>query len=241
MLHVLHGLRTGDEVWFSALGDAGLGLHAVTLSGRDRIVWRSPNPFDLDDIAPDGRVLLTLVDVRVARAGLPPGATTERDLSWFAWTDINDLAADGASLLFYTVGNHSRWQHAFYWRRTDGSPAIRLGEGSGLALSADGKWVLAINDGLIVVPTGPGQPRSLPRGPITRYLHASWFPDGQRVAFSAQEADRKARCYVQDVNGGLPRPITPEGDRHGSGTGIAKRSRADLADAGWTICGSDSA
>ena len=34
-------------------------------------------------------------------------------------------------------------KYAVYIRKTDGSPAIRLGEGNGLSLSPDGKWALA--------------------------------------------------------------------------------------------------
>jgi hypothetical protein len=230
----------GDEVWFSVSGFDNFSLNAITLSGRNRVLWRSPNPFDLDDISRDGRVLLTLIDVRVGAAGLPPGAPAERDLSWFAWTEINDLSPDGAFLLFTDIGYHasgSTSMPSFYLRSTSGAPTVRLGDGRALALSPDGKSVLAENDGLVIVPTGAGQPRPLPRGTIARYMLAGWFPDGQRLAFSANEPDKKPRCYVQDVKGGPPRPITPEGIATGEHWGLEKNLGRGLGNPRRALCG----
>jgi hypothetical protein len=65
---------------------------------------------------------------------------------------------------------------------------------------------------MIVLPTGAGEPRTLPRGNISAYLFAGgWFPDGHRVVFSAAEPGHQPRTYVQDVNGGDPRAVTNEG------------------------------
>ena len=41
----------------------------------------------------------------------------------------------------------------------------------------------------------------------------AWFPDGRRVLFAGQEAGRSVRLYAQDVRGGRPEPISPEGVR----------------------------
>jgi serine/threonine protein kinase/WD40 repeat protein len=210
----------GDEVWFGAFSRRdGFALHAVTLAGHDRVIWRSPAPFSLNDLSQDGRALVTLVDVRHVAAGLPPGAATERDLSWFVLMDLADLSSDGTRLLFNAslkfvspgIGAHE----GLYLRRTDGTPPVRLGDGDALALSPDGRWALAsVADGaaqtLVLMPIGPGQPRTLPRGPIQAYDRANWLPDGRRLVFSALESGRQPRFYVQDVDGGLPTPITPE-------------------------------
>jgi hypothetical protein len=40
---------------------------------------------------------------------------------------------------------------------------------------------------------------------------AEFFPDGKRILFSGMEAGHAMRDYVQDIEGGRPRPITPEG------------------------------
>jgi Tol biopolymer transport system component len=50
------------------------------------------------------------------------------------------------------------------------------------------------------------------RGPIEQYAWgAIWVPDGKRVAFLGREPGHDWRCYIQSIEGGPPRPITPEG------------------------------
>ena len=61
------------------------------------------------------------------------------------------------------------------------------------------------------VPTGPGSPRLLPRGAITQLVNGAWLPDGKRIVFTAIEEGHGTRGYVQDVETGHMRPITPEG------------------------------
>jgi Tol biopolymer transport system component len=52
----------------------------------------------------------------------------------------------------------------------------------------------------------------MPRGPIVEYLDwAAWSPDGRRIFFAGREAADVRRTYVQDVDGGEPRPVTPDG------------------------------
>ena len=42
-----------------------------------------------------------------------------------------------------------------------------------------------------------------------------FFPDGKRIFACGHEAGHAVRCYVQNVDGGKPRPITPEGTTDG--------------------------
>jgi Tol biopolymer transport system component len=39
----------------------------------------------------------------------------------------------------------------------------------------------------------------------------AFFPDGKRIWFSGAEAGHSARTYAQQITGGTPQPITPEG------------------------------
>jgi Tol biopolymer transport system component len=39
----------------------------------------------------------------------------------------------------------------------------------------------------------------------------AWFPDSRRILFPAMEPGRRTRTFVQDIHGGPPRPVTPEG------------------------------
>ena len=38
-----------------------------------------------------------------------------------------------------------------------------------------------------------------------------FLSDGKRVVYTAHEQGRPFRGWIQDVNGGAPRPLTPEG------------------------------
>jgi eukaryotic-like serine/threonine-protein kinase len=175
----------------------------------------APARMSLQDIARDGRVLVPVEDSRIGILGLAPGSTQERDLSWFDASRIYDISADGKTILFVELTYGQSRNPAIYLRKTDGSPAVRLGDGSRPALSPDGKWAACIvSDGpqtsLTLLPTGAGVARTIgPSG--MHYERVEWFPDGQRLLFLGNEPNRPARTFVQDVNGGRPVPLTPEG------------------------------
>ena len=87
----------------------------------------------LKDISRDGRVLITRDNERMEINCLPPGETKERDLSWHDWSAARDLSDDGKTLLFGIGGDAGGMYYSSYLRKTDGSPAFRLGEGWALA------------------------------------------------------------------------------------------------------------
>src|ERR1700728_1418113 len=205
----------GNEIWFSStrLG-YGRYLSAVTLSGKERLLAREPGTLTLQDVAKDGRVLITRDVPRVGMVGMIAGAVKERDLSWLDWSAPKDLSADGKQLLFTESGEAGGENYSTYIRGNDGSPAIRLGDGLSFALSPDEKWVLTglpkppVQFGL--APTGAGEARQITHDEINR-LWARWFPDGKRILFSADEPGKGVRLYIQDVNGDPPKAISDEG------------------------------
>jgi hypothetical protein len=100
-------------------------------------------------------------------------------------------------------------------RKTDGSPAVRLGAAIGGALSPDGKQVLALpargpGEPLRLLPTGPGEVRTVSTAGV-RAARARFFPDGKRALIAGEEPGRAGRLYVLPLEGGAPRPITEEG------------------------------
>jgi Tol biopolymer transport system component len=209
----------GREVWFTAtkLGQTG-GLWAVDRSGKQRLLLRVPGELELDDVSRDGRLLLahhtSLSFLRARQAG----ATRDRDLSWLDASILTDLTPDGKTILITEFGLSTGRSEAVYLRSTDGSPAVKLGDGTGFALSPDGKWVLggvrkASGKGgdLILLPTGPGQTRILETPAFTEFDWGAWLPDGSRVVFSASSPTLRRRLYVAEVAGGKPREIGPEG------------------------------
>jgi eukaryotic-like serine/threonine-protein kinase len=212
----------GGEVWFTArLGGEAYALYAVTLSGRERLILRTTASVMLHDISRDGQVLLANLNDSINIVVQPPGETKERDLSWLNQGRLTALSPDGKTILFGYWGEGAGINYAVYLRQTDGSPAVRLGDGARPRLSPDGKWVLAVLNTpsqLALLPTGAGEVRHLERGPIEQYsAGARWFPDGKRVVFQGREAGRDWRCYLQSIEGGPPHPITPEGTTGSSG------------------------
>jgi len=209
---------SGDEVWFTAV-QVGIdrAVMAVNLEGRERMVVRVPGDLTLQDIGRDGRVLLTRDNWRRGMTVLASGAQSERDFTWLDWSYPSDISKDGKTLLFVEQGEAGGPTYAVYLRRTDGSPAVRLGAGSALALSPDGKWALCTRPDtltdLFLLPTKAGESRALPHAALSQINsnRAVWFPDGKQILFSANEAGHGARLYVQDLNGGDPHAISPEG------------------------------
>ena len=207
---------TGEEVWFTA-GKKGVNaLYAVTPSGGERPVYEGPGNVALKDISRDGRVLLQRGLTRSRMIGFPAASEKERELAWFDWSTSADISSDGENLLFYDWGAATGGVPYVYLRKMDGSNVpVKLGEGKAFALSPDGKWALAVQESsppqLVLLPTGPGEPRLLPRGEINEYHYASWFPDGQRILFTGLvDLGHGLRSYVQDISGGQPQPITEE-------------------------------
>jgi eukaryotic-like serine/threonine-protein kinase len=206
----------GNEIWFTAAESGpSRAVYAVSRQGRVRTILRPPGSLAIQDISRDGQVLLVDWTVRYGIAARTASDPSERDLSWLDWSQARDLSRDGTALLFTEGGVGGGDSYGVYLRRTDGSSAVRLGEGEALALSPDTRWALSILQGSqprpVLLPTGAGQARTLPRGPIREYSLGTWMPDGEHVILLGSEAGHGSRYYIQDVNGGEPSPITPEG------------------------------
>jgi Tol biopolymer transport system component len=206
----------GDEIWFSgAETGTETTLRAVKVNGGGRIITDAPAAIAIQDVTRSGSMLATVEDSRIGILGFAPGATQARDLSWFDASWVYDISEDGKWILFSELSYGKPRNPAIYLRKTDGSPAIRLGDGLRPALSPDGKWVaFIVSDGprtsLSLLPTGAGIARTIGASGM-HYERLEWFPDGQRILFAGNEPNRPARTFIQDVKGGDPVPLTPEG------------------------------
>ena len=211
----------GDEIWFSGSRENRKpDVYAVTLSGRERLLYRVADHLRVQDISADGRLLMVRGDGGYSRMMyLSAAANVERDLKTFDWSTSVDLSADGTTLLYYEWGTAVNAVPTSFLRRTDDSAdSVKLGVGKALALSPDGQWALAVQENqenpppkLVLLPTTPGEPKVLPRGNIQEYHHASWFPDNRHILFTALEPDSLPRSYIQNIEGGEPSPLTEEG------------------------------
>jgi Tol biopolymer transport system component len=208
---------SGKEIWFMAVNpETGTGIRAVDFSGRVRTVATTTDLEVIHDIAKDGNVLvereLTTGELRFASTG----DSFERDLSWLDRSQLAGLSDDAKSVLLSEGGEGGGPNGSVYLRGTDGSPAVRLGDGRAQDLSPDGKWALTLvtaggSTQLVLLPTAAGEPRPVDVGGL--HVFASGFvpPDGKRIAIAASETGGGVRAYVLDLAGGAPRAITPEG------------------------------
>jgi eukaryotic-like serine/threonine-protein kinase len=205
----------GNEVWFTAT-ETGLQrrIYAVDLAGHLRLSFAALGGVTLEDIAPDGRLLLTRDEQRTGMVALAAGATSERDLSWLDWSLPYDLSPDGNTILFDEQGEQRGSTDTVAIRDMRGSPPVPLGEGMAAGFSPDGKWAAATVDDtqLVLLPTGVGTTKRIERGDIQQYGYlVRWLPDRKRIVFSGNRAGHQTRCFIQDIDGAKPRPVTPEG------------------------------
>jgi WD40 repeat protein len=201
----------GKEIWFTGVDASGAQpLRAVSLEGRTRVVHAMPGRSSLRDISREGDVLLTSGLVRFSVYGHVPGADAERNLSWFGNSYLEDLSADGSTILLGDFLSGAG-VNPIFMRRTDGSPAVRLGDGEDGRISPDGKWVaasLAHPPRIVLLPTGAGPSRELPVAPCTVY-NLDWFADGRRLLATCRKNDagHTVVTWTQDLEGGAPHPI----------------------------------
>jgi len=209
----------GDEVFFTGSGSGGgvgdFQAYGVDLHGRTRASVRSAGGISLHDISRAGRWLVTRDDRAIGIMARAPSEKDERDLSFLdgSWGPV--LSRDGRTMLFTEVSEEVRTNYAVYLRPTDGSAVVRLGEGTAMGISPDGRWALAVTQtpqAAVIYPMASGEGRTLARGSLVGYRAARWFPDGRRILVCGDEQGKAARCYVQDLDGGLPRAATPDGE-----------------------------
>ncbi|MCC6650483.1 MAG: hypothetical protein IT348_04975, partial [Candidatus Eisenbacteria bacterium] len=156
----------------------------------------------------------------------------EVDLAWFDGSTACDFSADGEQLLFTEVAEAENPHYAAYLRGVDGSPAVRLGEGVGRALSPDGEWVLALTHtgrrGAMLYPTGFGEARGLDFDGTGTLLWATFAPDGEHLFHASQRAGESPVLYRAALAGGacqklwdqplqfdrfIGLPVSPDGER----------------------------
>jgi eukaryotic-like serine/threonine-protein kinase len=206
---------SGNEVWFTGTASGSdRALYAVSLAGKQRLIYRIPGILNLFDMARDGRVLLSRDDWRVGIIGLAPGTTHEADFSWMDFSAIRDFSPDGKLLLFDESGEAGGTNGQIYLRKMNESVPIRLAEGSSDSLSRDSRFVLGTPDiafnHIAIFPTGPGETQQLDLGNFT-FQWGNFLPDEHHVICIGNEPNAGTRIYLFDISQPKPRPITPEG------------------------------
>jgi hypothetical protein len=203
---------SGDEVWFTA-SEAGYAdaVHAVTMSGRQRILARLLPDLTLQDVTADGHVLLVHSNLSGHIFARSPGSQKEQELAFLELSGPTDLSTDGEYLLLGGFGGN---RYGVFLRKTDGSPPVRLGDGGADALSPDANWALSHTvkspSQLSLLPIGPGQPRQITHDNLDH--HDARFLAGDRIIFTGFEEGHQARVFIESLQeGAKPQPVTPEG------------------------------
>jgi eukaryotic-like serine/threonine-protein kinase len=204
---------SGNEIWFAGSNSGTRrSVYGVSLGGHLRTILKVPGSVSLHDVTRDGSVLLAEENERRVVMGLTPGSTQERDLTWLDFSHERGLTPDGRWFLFDEQGDGGGPNYSIYLRKTDGSPAIRLGDNDAYSISDDGKWVLATTNAaggsLVLLPTGAGEARLIKTGnlqdPIGRFL-----PDGKRILILSSDGS----VYVQSLESDSRRQVAPPGGR----------------------------
>jgi eukaryotic-like serine/threonine-protein kinase len=206
----------GDEIWFTAAeGSEPNALLAVDLRGRRRLVTAAPSRLHMQDIAPDGRVLLSSELLRWQIGTVDSKTGQQRDLTAFQWPEIEAISRDGSMILLNSFDVSADSNYRLYVQRTDGSLPVLIGEGAGAGFSPDGKWVVAVDpahqERAAVIPTGVGETRKLEAPKGLHYVGVALLPDNKQLLVSIVGPGNPAHSGVQDLESGEVRPIGPAG------------------------------
>jgi eukaryotic-like serine/threonine-protein kinase len=210
--------HSGEEIWFTG-SDSGINsaLYAVNLKSQSRDLLHIPGRLHLFDISKEGQVLLTNEATRQETYGHRMGQERDIDLSWFDWTLVRSLSTDGQWAVLEEDGEGGGPEYTVFLRKTDGSPAIRLGTGMGTDISPDDKWVASTSvkqpAPTVLLPAGAGQPITLGDAGLFHTANMRFLPDGKGLLMIATEKGKSPRTYLLALDGSAPKPFGPEGFR----------------------------
>jgi eukaryotic-like serine/threonine-protein kinase len=192
-------------------------VYAMDRRSRVKRALASAGGITLQDVHRSGRWLVTHDEQRFQVRLRDPASTEERDIGWMDASSNPVLSADGKLLSLSDQSATGGLHYTVLLRKTDGSPAARLGEGNPLAFSRDGRSllvsVLSTPPKLMLYPTGPGEARRLDQGEFESltYSHGALFADGKRFFACGSLPKKGSRCFVGALAGGPLTPVTPEG------------------------------
>jgi Tol biopolymer transport system component len=204
---------SGKEIWFSAASSGEqYCIRAVTLAAKLRTVYCSPGSVRIQDLAASGRALISSDADRRSMAAVQHSSQESRDVSWLDGSIIPVLSADGRQILFSDVSSAAGSSYATYVRKSDGSPAVHIGDGGGgLDLNAKSALMALVDDpeaSIQIAPLAAGQAKKLRWSGFQPTL-ANWFPDGVHILLGDDQPGHPAGLYLTDVNGSTPKLLSP--------------------------------
>jgi Tol biopolymer transport system component len=178
------------------------------------LVYASTGNLLLADLARDGRALVIQTDWRqeievLTRDGM------HRSVEWLDWGLLGGISADGSKVLMAENGKGALGGWILLLRDVAQPAPVKLGAGPPIALSADGRWAVSFDaaepPNLVLVPTGPGEPRPLPPSGLARIDRGAFFPDGRRLALVGwKNLGGAPAAFVYDSSTGSTQQVTPQ-------------------------------
>jgi serine/threonine protein kinase len=205
----------GSRVLFSGTSSsyAALSVYSMNSRGKTERAVSSAGGLTLQDVARNGRWLVTNDDQPYRLFSGTAGASNERELGWLDVSVEPVFSPDGSQIAFSDEGLTGGINYSVLLRKTDGSPAARIGEGEPIAFSRDGKSVMAIVQTdpprLMLYPTGAGEARRLDSGQFKAFNTGNLTNDN-RFFVCGSLAQQRERCWTGAIAGGGLKPVTPE-------------------------------
>jgi serine/threonine protein kinase len=208
----------GDEVWFRSFDSNDTQtIYAMDLKGHRRVVADFPALMDLYDVSHNGTALVSSSYVRWGILGAAAGQNEERDLSCLDSGVLIGISNDGSLIATTISGESGGPKGSVYVRKTDGSPPVRLGDGSAYAISPDGKWVsgyVVDDNGLrrfVLFPTGAGEEVTVNVPGVKPAAVFGWLSGEQRYLVAGRLPDKQYQCFAWDARSKTAQPVCPEG------------------------------
>ncbi len=208
----------GKSIWFASLDPSDpQTLYAVDMQGKQRAVANLTGRAWFCDRSKDGTVLVGSGSLHFGIAGAGPGETVERDLSCLDQSILVGISNDGSTVLASVLGDSAGPKGSVYMRKTDGSPAVRVGDGGAYRLSPDGKsysgYVLDEHGSrrFGLFPTGAGEARFLDIPGLERAVIYGWIDGDRKLLVDGPLKGKKWQCFAWDNSTSTLTPVCPEG------------------------------
>jgi hypothetical protein len=220
--------KSNDELWFTAsLSGEPNRLFAVTLSGYQRTVLTAPDALRLQDIAADGRVLLSTEQELYTISAVDPTGRQTPHFEVYNGSIPFDIAHDGSAALIEEFGAGSGSLYQVIYRKTDGSAPVILGKGAAPEFSADNKSIsanlLTSPPAILIYPVGIGQTRTIPLAGLETARYSAIFPDNKHMLIGGAPPNGPFHAYMVNIDNGslqlwgpdnfIPMAISPDGKR----------------------------
>ena len=209
----------GKSVLFSADAGPGLQIREVDLDGRAHVALPAPGTMMIQDVSRAGRWLAIRDDRGFQVRVHPLGRVDDLDLSWLDQSVTSTLSRDGRLLGLTNASTFASADYASIVRKTDGSPAVKLGEGWVSDFTPDGQWVVTVVPStppqLRLYPVGAGETRRLDLGAFEALSDAHvWGPGADSALACGTMPGHVPRCYLRTTSAAAWRPVTDDGADH---------------------------